>query len=212
MTEPLGHTCTPLTTNTHTSIQDEGSEVKYFHSNNWTERLQIPYVLEQKSLKPGDIFYDDFWHESNASLKMDADTASETAAASDSTSILEAFSDVKADHRLAASDHADALQVPANEDDRTPHRKPGACRGAPNNRWTKEEHARFLEGLKQYSPCQAAPFHMDGTLRVGLGPGAAEEIAKVVGTRSAVQVRSHAQKHFVKLYRKMAKQACDQHR
>ena len=37
--------------------------------------------------------------------------------------------------------------------------------------------------------------------QVRLGPGVAEMISMVVGTRSVVQVRSHAQKHFIRLER-----------
>lgn len=40
---------------------------------------------------------------------------------------------------------------------------------------------------------------------VRLGPGVAEMISMVVGTRSVVQVRSHAQKHFIRMEREAAR-------
>ena len=47
--------------------------------------------------------------------------------------------------------------------------------------WTEEEHQRFLEAIKSYG-------HKD-----------VKAIASIVGTRSATQVRTHAQKYFMKL-------------
>eukprot|EP00287_Rhodomonas_sp_CCMP768_P015789 CAMPEP_0196757520 /NCGR_PEP_ID=MMETSP1091-20130531/103699_1 /TAXON_ID=302021 /ORGANISM="Rhodomonas sp., Strain CCMP768" /LENGTH=448 /DNA_ID=CAMNT_0042106299 /DNA_START=15 /DNA_END=1363 /DNA_ORIENTATION=- len=47
---------------------------------------------------------------------------------------------------------------------------------------------------------------VNGERSVGLGPGTAELIAMMVGTRSAIQVRSHAQKHFKK-QRKLEEEA-----
>mmetsp|Transcript_27691 Transcript_27691/g.43229 ORF Transcript_27691/g.43229 Transcript_27691/m.43229 type:complete len:479 (-) Transcript_27691:207-1643(-) len=49
--------------------------------------------------------------------------------------------------------------------------------------WTEEEHQRFLEAIKSYG-------HKD-----------VKAIASIVGTRSATQVRTHAQKYFMKLAR-----------
>lgn len=46
-------------------------------------------------------------------------------------------------------------------------------------RWTKEEHARFIFGLNKHGRKWS-------------------EVAAVVGTRSPNQVRSHAQKYFIK--------------
>lgn len=46
-------------------------------------------------------------------------------------------------------------------------------------RWTQEEHELFLEGLQKYGKNWKA-------------------IERVVGTRTATQARSHAQKYFLK--------------
>ena len=47
--------------------------------------------------------------------------------------------------------------------------------------WTDEEHSKFVEGMKLF------------------GAKDAKKIAKHVGTRDSTQVRSHAQKYFIKL-------------
>ncbi len=47
--------------------------------------------------------------------------------------------------------------------------------------WTEEEHAKFLEALQIY------------------GPKGFNKIAEKLGTRSPAQIRSHMQKHFLKL-------------
>ena len=49
-----------------------------------------------------------------------------------------------------------------------------------NGRWTPEEHARFLKAIKLYGKDW-------------------KKVEKFVGTRSGSQVRSHAQKHFLKI-------------
>jgi len=49
--------------------------------------------------------------------------------------------------------------------------------------WTEEEHQRFLEAINIY------------------GPKDVKNIAKFVGSRSATQVRSHAQKYSMKVSR-----------
>eukprot|EP00293_Proteomonas_sulcata_P010599 CAMPEP_0184300854 /NCGR_PEP_ID=MMETSP1049-20130417/11186_1 /TAXON_ID=77928 /ORGANISM="Proteomonas sulcata, Strain CCMP704" /LENGTH=377 /DNA_ID=CAMNT_0026611689 /DNA_START=102 /DNA_END=1235 /DNA_ORIENTATION=+ len=49
--------------------------------------------------------------------------------------------------------------------------------------WTNEEHQRFLDALQT------------------VGPKDVKQIAAIVGTRSATQVRTHAQKYFIKLAR-----------
>jgi SHAQKYF class myb-like DNA-binding protein len=47
--------------------------------------------------------------------------------------------------------------------------------------WTEEEHQRFLDALQT------------------VGPKDVKAIASFVGSRSATQVRTHAQKYFLKL-------------
>mmetsp|Transcript_44943 Transcript_44943/g.70452 ORF Transcript_44943/g.70452 Transcript_44943/m.70452 type:complete len:370 (-) Transcript_44943:170-1279(-) len=67
--------------------------------------------------------------------------------------------------------------------------------------WTRQEHERFLEGLAKYHTEQtgAGGAGPNGArIPVGLGQGVAELIAAHVGTRTVAQVRSHAQKHFIK--------------
>jgi SHAQKYF class myb-like DNA-binding protein len=49
--------------------------------------------------------------------------------------------------------------------------------------WTEEEHQRFLDALQS------------------VGPKDVKAIASFVGSRSATQVRTHAQKYFLKLVR-----------
>lgn len=49
-----------------------------------------------------------------------------------------------------------------------------------SGRWTKEEHLRFVEGLKKFGKNW-------------------KSIEEYVGTRNGAQVRSHAQKYFNKL-------------
>jgi hypothetical protein len=61
--------------------------------------------------------------------------------------------------------------------------------------WTAEEQAIFLTGLAQLS-CDRSH-----TGSVGLGPGVARMLAEMIGSRTAAQVRSHAQKHFQRLAR-----------
>ncbi|KAJ8906250.1 hypothetical protein NDN08_002743 [Rhodosorus marinus] len=55
--------------------------------------------------------------------------------------------------------------------------------------WTSEEHQRFLEGLAMYG-------HRD-----------VKAISKHVGTRNATQVRTHAQKYYLRLSRQAGKSA-----
>lgn len=55
-------------------------------------------------------------------------------------------------------------------------------------RWTKEEHAKFLEGIKLYGKEW-------------------KKIASMIETRTVVQIRTHAQKYFQKLAKKKAQES-----
>eukprot|EP00961_Rhodomonas_salina_P122479 1649604-Rhodomonas_salina.4 len=54
--------------------------------------------------------------------------------------------------------------------------------------WTKDEHDKFLAGLQRFG-------NINGS---SLGAGVAELISIYIGTRSVPQVRSHAQKFFLR--------------
>lgn len=54
-------------------------------------------------------------------------------------------------------------------------------------RWSDEEHEVFLQGLEKYGKQW-------------------KTIAQMIGTRTVVQVRTHAQKYFQKMERKQSKQ------
>mmetsp|Transcript_14554 Transcript_14554/g.29095 ORF Transcript_14554/g.29095 Transcript_14554/m.29095 type:complete len:164 (-) Transcript_14554:65-556(-) len=70
-----------------------------------------------------------------------------------------------------------------------------SVRGPKRAMWSEEEHMTFLSGIATCCPEETQ-------LRcVGLGPGVAKTISDMIGTRSAAQVRSHAQKHFARLRR-----------
>ncbi|EKX42934.1 hypothetical protein GUITHDRAFT_110980 [Guillardia theta CCMP2712] len=69
------------------------------------------------------------------------------------------------------------------------------------SQWSKEEHRKFLEGLAKFCPEAEREAEKDGKISVGLGVGVAELISSHVQTRSPLQVRSHAQKHFLKKHR-----------
>lgn len=60
--------------------------------------------------------------------------------------------------------------------------------------WTADEHKRFLEGLARFG-------HKD-----------MKAIARFVGTRNATQVRTHAQKYYLKLAREAAKRQANQYK
>mmetsp|Transcript_16900 Transcript_16900/g.38483 ORF Transcript_16900/g.38483 Transcript_16900/m.38483 type:complete len:261 (-) Transcript_16900:19-801(-) len=71
-----------------------------------------------------------------------------------------------------------------------------------NKFWSKEEHKLFLEGIKKYhEPNIHGSTVSEEERRVGLGQGIAELIAEHVKTRSVAQVRSHAQKYFIKQWK-----------
>ena len=63
------------------------------------------------------------------------------------------------------------------------YRAGNATPSSPAGRWSAQEHARFVDGLEKY------------------GRRKWIRIAEHVGTRTVIQVRSHAQKYFKKLRR-----------
>lgn len=83
-----------------------------------------------------------------------------------------------------ARDQVDMMnsQLSSYENDR------GKDKKKPQSRyWTPEEHQRFLEALQKY------------------GPKDVKSISMHVGTRNATQVRTHAQKYFLRLERERRK-------
>jgi hypothetical protein len=68
-------------------------------------------------------------------------------------------------------------------------------------KWTKAEHTRFLAALDFCGCDNLSGTGPDGKLCVALGPGTAQRVAIIVGSRSVSQVRSHAQKHFRRIWR-----------
>jgi hypothetical protein len=75
--------------------------------------------------------------------------------------------------------------------------------------WSPEEEDKFVKALTRLGPAGNREPTIDpltGRVTVHLGPGVAEMISMVLGTRSPVQVRSHAQKHYIRLAR-LTKQA-----
>mmetsp|Transcript_43166 Transcript_43166/g.101914 ORF Transcript_43166/g.101914 Transcript_43166/m.101914 type:complete len:257 (-) Transcript_43166:55-825(-) len=69
--------------------------------------------------------------------------------------------------------------------------------------WTAEEHEKFVYALNRLRTEDTEAFDSKGKRTCGLGQGIAEVIALAVGTRTAAQVRSHAQKHFTRQRRAM---------
>lgn len=60
-----------------------------------------------------------------------------------------------------------------------------------NGRWTKEEHQRFVEAIKIYGKSW-------------------KKVEEFVGTRSGAQIRSHAQKFFLRLEKELKTKQTEQ--
>ncbi|EKX39590.1 hypothetical protein GUITHDRAFT_114316 [Guillardia theta CCMP2712] len=114
----------------------------------------------------------------------------------------EVYSSGPASHMMrqqAGNLHSMSLAMPASCNP-TPTSSPptnsstdtsGTSRG-----WTEDEHQRFLVALRDYCPDAETRVAQDGRVRVGLGRGVAYFISRAIGTKTASQVRSHAQKYF----------------
>lgn len=70
----------------------------------------------------------------------------------------------------------------------------------PMRPWTKDEHAKFLTAIERLRTTKTEKVKKNGKQTSGLGPGVAEVIALILQTRDAAQVRSHAQKHFQRVF------------
>lgn len=91
----------------------------------------------------------------------------------------------------------DAVDIPA---DTTPQ-KPRLTRKP----WATDEEERFLKALKHFGPEEIEKHPVTGRVSVRLGPGVAEMISMVVRSRSVAQVRSHVQKHYIRLEREASR-------
>jgi SHAQKYF class myb-like DNA-binding protein len=76
------------------------------------------------------------------------------------------------------------IESPLSEKSSPPLTKPryGKSSKKTTGRWTKEEHQRFIEGLKKFGKNW-------------------KQVEEFVGTRNGTQIRSHAQKFFLRLER-----------
>ncbi len=75
------------------------------------------------------------------------------------------------------------------ESDEGGNEKPGRRLRKRPTFWTKEEQDKFLMGLEKFGNVHG----------VSLGAGVAELMSVFIGTRSVPQVRSHAQKFFLRM-------------
>ncbi|GJQ14246.1 hypothetical protein GpartN1_g6037.t1 [Galdieria partita] len=121
------------------------------------------------------------------------------------------FQPETSDHRIEKSVFGDVISTKAsghtlNDDECTPASnvlnpsQEGSLeatskveRKSQSRYWTADEHKRFLEGLARFG-------HKD-----------MKAIARFVGTRNATQVRTHAQKYYLKLAREAAKRQAIQY-
>eukprot|EP00960_Hanusia_phi_P010370 303672-Hanusia_phi.AAC.1 len=155
--------------------------------------------IDLGALKTGDIFYDYFWHERFCLFAAERDTCR--------GSDLDANGGAPSGS-IHSSPAVAAWQAPTKECEPGSKTEGNGCRKpAKSNHWTEDEHERFLRGLELFGASKSVSFNDDGTLFVGLGAGVAEKISKIVGTRSPCQVRTHAQKYFLKMTRNMKRDA-----
>ncbi|EKX54724.1 hypothetical protein GUITHDRAFT_99380 [Guillardia theta CCMP2712] len=154
--------------------------------------------IDLTSLKPGDIFYDHFWHERFFVIP-------------EQTEEPQAFQNDRLHCSVPSKVATEADKTTSMSSATSPsspsiHSKNPMANDRPKH-WSEEEHRLFLKGLELFCQFKSVPYNEDGTLFVGLGTGVAEKIAKLVRTRSPLQVRSHAQKYFQKLIRNMKRDA-----
>jgi hypothetical protein len=93
-----------------------------------------------------------------------------------------------------------AAIIKTNDKDMTVCKQP-----ASRKHWTAEEEERFLKALHNFGPKEMGSDPATGRMSVRLGPGVAEMISMVVGTRSVAQVRSHVQKYYIRKEREASR-------
>eukprot|EP01135_Chromosphaera_perkinsii_P000566 Nk52_evm28s123 gene=Nk52_evmTU28s123 len=136
--------------------------------------------MEADYLQTGGIFFDDLADGSN----NDSDDGSDTEWGRSGSSRPKK----KAKKITVSVSNADSMNSPQSVDSRDSKRKTrkdaegaGSKRHKPAQKWTEEEHVLFLEGLERYGRDW-------------------EGLAGFVGNRDKFACKSHAQKHFLKLY------------